>query len=315
MFGRKTLFVLGAGASKPYGFPVARELKTEICDDILYENEKFKERVNNFVGGGEIRRREWWDRAKSFAEDFSKSPVSSVDSFLEGRREFEDIGKMCISIQLIPYESIDDLHDHRKDKWYDWIFREMYRGPEKRMSKDEVKIITFNYDRSFEKFFVDGIKSTFGVSREKSYKIFRKSISDFIHVYGKLGELEGRSEVVRKYEPKVDGSAVEKAFNQIELIYEVERSEKRRKLRQMVEWAGQICFLGFGYHEENLKLLGLDEVDLGQTSIFGTGYQLTERKRKWIKERFSSEYQRRINLGRESLDCLSFLQQTPQLTA
>lgn len=93
----KTVFVLGAGASYPYGFPTGEGLVNDIValaseeqtrDDFLY---------NDCVDRDVLR----------FAKDLADSDTPSVDSFLEHRPDFLKIGKLAICLSLIPKERDD----------------------------------------------------------------------------------------------------------------------------------------------------------------------------------------------------------------
>ena len=77
------------------------------------------------------------------------------------------------------------------------------------------------------------------------------------------------------------------------------------KTRKAVEDANVVCFLGFGYHPENLAPLAVETGMAGRT-IVGTAYNLTKAE------------QQRLNLGRyvdeaKDLTILKFLRETKVL--
>ena len=70
MIKTKTVFILGAGASCPYGFPLGTELRQEIC-------QYYSADISNYLNGLEQTRpgviiTQEVHRAKVFAETFRK---------------------------------------------------------------------------------------------------------------------------------------------------------------------------------------------------------------------------------------------------
>ena len=95
MITTPTILVLGAGASCPYGFPTARELKWQICD--VFEN--VNKTAALFLGHkSDYMPSEFVD----FAHALTHSGQHSVDQFLEHRaKEFMEIGKD--NLRLLQY--------------------------------------------------------------------------------------------------------------------------------------------------------------------------------------------------------------------
>jgi hypothetical protein len=72
MISKPTVFVLGAGASMPYGFPSGKALCNSICND-----------TRNWPSFGIDT-----DIYHEFATALQTTKQSSVDAFLEHRQEF-----------------------------------------------------------------------------------------------------------------------------------------------------------------------------------------------------------------------------------
>ena len=100
MITTPTVLVLGAGASCPYGFPTAKELKNRICE--VFSNPDVISRLAKGLDRSS-------DQFVEFREAFWKSGTSSVDAFLEARPEFLAVGKLAIAYCLIPFENEPDL--------------------------------------------------------------------------------------------------------------------------------------------------------------------------------------------------------------
>jgi hypothetical protein len=112
-----TVLILGAGASCPYSFPTAKELKILICEAFSHPTAK----ACQFLGANTDHSP---DKFFEFRDAFSKSGQSSVDAFLEHRPDFLDVGKLAIAYCLIPFE--DEARLYRPDEtrgsdWYGYL--------------------------------------------------------------------------------------------------------------------------------------------------------------------------------------------------
>ena len=100
-----TVFILGAGASKPYGYPTGNELKKFITSELFML-------LNRFIREREELQlvREEWDRnVREFVESF-RGTVDSIDLFLSRRTECMEVGKLAILYSIFHFE-----HNSRVD--------------------------------------------------------------------------------------------------------------------------------------------------------------------------------------------------------
>src|SRR5947208_3663159 len=176
-----------------------------------------------------------------------------------------DIGAL-----LTPFESEASLFA-AVPSWYSYLFAHL--GP----SLDDVKqsklsVVTFNYDRSFEHHLFTALQNAFNLptSEVPKHVDHGTSASKFlhaipvVHVYGKLGSLPYvGGENARPYEPpptdELAGVAVT-IQDSIKIMHQGGGGDNLAlgRAAQLVGEADVICFLGFGYLEENLKRLGLN---------------------------------------------------------
>jgi hypothetical protein len=98
----KTIFVLGAGASKPYGFPLGRKLLFEACDCLAKPTGNARNFIMKHCAKTDMD-------INVFVNELRRSHISSVDAFLENRPEYLEIGKPAIAVALIPHETFDTL--------------------------------------------------------------------------------------------------------------------------------------------------------------------------------------------------------------
>ena len=90
----KTVFILGAGASKPFNFPLGSELKQQMLSQL--ENEYNKKVLNSVDFDNRT--------IHEFHKALSYTSHPTIDIFLEKKRKFREIGAYVIAQALIPCE-------------------------------------------------------------------------------------------------------------------------------------------------------------------------------------------------------------------
>ena len=107
-------------------------------------------------------------------------------SLLEHNREFIDVGRWAIAMALLEAERKSNLKPGKN--WYKRLFTALDASYEN-FCKNRLKIITFNYDRSLEKYLSDVFPYKY--KQEKSADCLKelKSLKVY-HIYGSLGPLE-----------------------------------------------------------------------------------------------------------------------------
>ena len=176
MIKTKTVLVLGAGASAPYGFPVGDGLRSMILemDDPEYGP------------GKKLAACGFEDMVKAFAKSFAESDCPTIDDFLEKRPEFESIGKHAIAQVLLKYENpLELFRDHNKPRWYHLLRGAM--EPLEQIAENELSIVTFNYDRSLDHYLYTVLKQTLKWNDDKCRTAL--DAIPIIHIYGSLGRL------------------------------------------------------------------------------------------------------------------------------
>jgi hypothetical protein len=255
-----TVLVLGAGASAPYGFPVAGELKQKICS--TFSKDSAATRLLHEGSG--ISANVFFE----FREAFRKSGQSSVDAFLEHRPEFIDVGKLAIAYCLIPYESEEALFEsdgNRGGDWYQYLSSKLNASFDN-FGDNRLSVITFNYDRSLEHYLFTTLRHAHGRSDEECAGALLKI--PILHVYGQLSRHPYPDREARPYETDCSRyKSVGYAARGITLLYDKAKPELEAA-RRLLTAAERICFLGFGYHPLNLERLRLR--DSSGRAVFGT---------------------------------------------
>ena len=255
-----TVFILGAGASKPYGFPTAEELKNDICSNYYNLIRSLNPEANI-------------TQLENFINLFSKSGEISIDSFLaryEEIPEFKHIimhGKMSIFLSISNSEKkaiekniiFKRLRKEKDDDdWYSWLYRKMrpLRDIEK-FKNNKVAFISFNYDRSLEYAFYSYLSNSFNYVNEKVIIEQLKSIP-IIHAYGKLGDLFPNEPNYFPFGGEFKVFELTRLSTNIKTIHE--RSLVRNdEINNILQKAQRVFILGLGFAPENVEYINIRE--------------------------------------------------------
>jgi hypothetical protein len=303
MITKNTVFILGAGASVPYGYPSGKELRWNICKNF----------VSRIIGLGNIiphhpesEVQDILKKARPFCDTFLKSSTSSIDLFLNRNRHFSEIGKMAIVGSILEAEKNSAFREHMLDDfksqdWYSFLFEKMTEdlieaGSYKDFGGNKVTFITFNYDRSLEHFLYESLSNAFSSAQEDEIKSQLRWINIF-HVYGVIDKFPWQGGGT-KYKDDYSLTSINTMKNNIKLIHEridLDHREMERAMRN----ASRFYFLGFGYAEENLDILKIRSFLDGQQDIYGTAIGMTEKeiseKRDYLRINFKEKQTNQLN--------------------
>lgn len=292
----KTVLIVGAGASVPYGLPTSLGLMKQVCDR--------PERVH--LRPEDSPASEWVDmETDRFAQALRKSGQSSIDAFLERRQEFKDIGLVQIAAKLLPREQEAVQTGIVSQDWIAWLFRRLEEG--KSLRSDALSIVTFNYDRLVEFGLAMAHSNSHGSKPDESQQIVG-SIKT-VHVYGSL-EAERSLYAIERSRSLPNPYQIVSASKGIRIIEEHRDSAQGRELgtaRELVWGAEQVVFLGFSFNTTNLDRIGIgpthEEWAKRPRRVFATAYKLGERTRREAPLQLNLE----PTWGGDSESCLDFL--------
>jgi hypothetical protein len=148
----QTTLILGAGASRPFGFPTAAQLR----EIIVHRKPKKVEDILKDLGAPS----RLWDTAVDhltrvhhreplarLQREFFESQTTSIDQFVQQRgNPFNDIARYALAVILLQCEASAYLN---RD-WYGILRDAILQNGPKQMPNDRLQIVTFNYDRSLE---------------------------------------------------------------------------------------------------------------------------------------------------------------------
>ncbi len=199
----------------------------------------------------------------------------SIDSFIDKHKDNECIqlcGKLAITNAIMSAERGSLLYsephnrnskplqfDHLANTWFVKFFKILSYNVDRTNIDclfDNVSIINFNYDRCVEHFLFEAILALYGVEEGKAQEVAHKL--KILRPYGKIGHLPW--EVTTGSIPfggfKGDPAALLKLSQGIRTYtQQIEEADTLAAIRQEVNRAEAIVFLGFAYHEQNMQLI------------------------------------------------------------
>ena len=288
--------IIGAGAHKPYGFPTSEDLrvifqsmhpeysitednkKNAILSDLKHKLTKRYSSVvfslktlskNNeninlpWLSFGSILEEEIDIMLTDFIDDFFKSQVSSIDQFISKRIEDGNqkqvlVGKLLTTLIIDEYEQKHEMTLDRND-WIQSFIADCLAKRIDEFKNSPPNIITFNYDTFFEKCIMKHLVALYKFTKNDALKFIEDL--NIIHVYGKIDSLtnilyDKESLYTFEHIPRI-----EQSLNGLQVVGET-TSEKKNKIRRVIRSSTLVCFLGFGFNEQNVELL------LGQSDTF-----------------------------------------------
>lgn len=296
----KYLFILGAGASKPYGYPTGDELKWKIINELSNCNGlTFEALKEDFLDG----------RIKEFASSFRASKLNSIDAFLRMNHDFESIGKLAIAVNILQAQTSSNLDPANQD-WFGYLYNRLIGTEEERLNNPDISFITFNYDHSLEHQLYNSFKHSFKLSEERVRDVLKKI--KVHHVYGDIGEL---ASPLNQHQSLVEYfhyhnyhryNAIKHASDHIKVMYS--QREAVPKEVSDLQSSENIYILGFGFEKLNIDRLGFKWNYL-RNKVRATGYGLTGSE-KTAAISAMDIHPNKITFGHSAWDCYTLLRES-----
>ena len=285
MFHRQTLFILGAGSSVEVGFPPSKNFADSIGKwmDIRFE------RGNIYVGNGDQdlfesvtrgRTRDYdpyLDAAWTIRDGIGFA--QSIDDFLDLHRTNAYVnlyGKAAIVKAILQAERQSHLYfggtsgieTFQPEKFAQtWFVKFMFmlgrNVPRESVLSifNRVAFITFNYDRCLEYFLFHALQNLYALDDRVAQSVL--SNLDIVHPYGVVDPTVSFGSSRANY--------IELANNIKTYSEQVSDKAVTDKIDEQIQKADAIVFLGFGYHNQNLRILQ-PSVRQPNKLIYGTAF-------------------------------------------
>jgi hypothetical protein len=208
----------------------------------------------------------------NFRKRFFGSQRVSIDAFIANNPDLEAIAKYAVAAVLVLCEREERLDSD----WYQQFLERLLRVG----SHDgEFGAITFNYDRSFEYYFKRAYFHNYLTNESLARKLYQQL--KVVHAYGFLGSLEGN--IMPPLLRYGDLSTFGNAFDQMDLVTPA-NDPKRTEIKEMLDGADRVVFLGFGFWKENMDLIELDKVK--PPSVYASAFGLPVTVMEDVKTRY-----------------------------
>jgi hypothetical protein len=308
VLNKKTLFVVGAGASVEFGLPTGDKLKAEVIKilkvrndfavterDIVLHN-RIPKAIQSFVSSLPT------SSGRSHGEDIEIAQriiaqgidiATSIDSFLATHADNPYViacGKVAIAEAILGAEresplrraSFDDIKgfaiDEVSNSWAFNLLRVAFEGHTPHTADQifkNVSFIVFNYDRCVELAIYIGLRKYFNISHDRAYGIVNSI--EILHPYGTVGGLTWQA-ISSGSDFRCTVSTLElpvRAMKIRTLADGTKDANLVERLRVAVRTSEQAFFIGFGFHKQNIDLL--NQSGAAQISrVYGTAFNVTE---------------------------------------
>jgi hypothetical protein len=293
MLSSKTVFIVGAGASKEVGLPIGSELKNIIATklDMRFNDWKpigrgdltiFEVLQRKHLPYGTLQR--YADACRCIRDGIVLS--DSIDDFIDAHQHDRAIaacGKLAITRSILEAEKRSKLYYERKnvddtvnfdaikDTWYVGFYNLLNHKMKKENLEgffNNVTVISFNYDRCIQHFLVHAIAANYQIQIDEARHIVEKLI--IFYPYGSVGAYFGKSNEIVEF-----GSSVLADFDKVvsnirTYTEQMEDHESLGAIRKAVVEAEVIMFLGTAYHPNNMGLLVGEKDDLTRKTFYAT---------------------------------------------
>lgn len=196
-------------------------------------------------------------------------------------------------------------------------------APWDQFAQNDLAVITFNYDRSFEVMLQRTLMAQHGKTAAEARAVVEKF--PIVHVYGSLGSLDEGSRDFVPYgggrDPDRRESYLYNAMKGLRVIPEGRQDQPEfQRARALIANAEVLCFLGFGFDTLNVERLGGKDIFRGvrndgyrisSQSIAATGYGMTDAERRAAAAAISSgQGTNTVNGNMMNLPSLRMLRET-----
>ena len=289
LLSKKTVLVLGAGASSEYHLPVGSELAKQIAglfdadgdvNSLGFRDDVFRRFVAYSSLGKLGSAQDIRYATRRIADGLPKS--GSIDEFLyinSNKPMVVKIGKAAIAYSLLmaeksagilPSGDISNLKSnfvapktYMHELW--GLLRRGHSTADFSGVFDNLSVVSFNYDRVFISAMRELLTSTFDAQHDAICEIVGKFT--IIYPYGSLGEWSPGMQAWRGEKDLFE--RIDRATGSILTYYESQALHRVSECHACIEDADNIVFLGFGFHDQNNNFIPRGEISQGK-SIYAT---------------------------------------------
>jgi hypothetical protein len=335
----KTVYVIGAGASKEAGLPTGDELKSTISDLLDFRFQHFGDQTSGdylivnalkkivqdaFVNFDDVNL--YIKEARHISEAL---PLAiSIDNFIHSHQGNEALalcGKLAIVRSILQAEDNSILNYDRSNiyntinfgklqtTWYSPFFKlltEECKIDDLEERFKSVVLVIFNYDRCIEHFLCHALQKYYRISDIQAAQLIK--CMSIYHPYGSVGVLPhfGNNDNMEFGAEPNAGQLIQLA-KKIQTFTEgtdPESSDIIEIRKHMVD-ARKLVFMGFAFHKLNMELISTDikpsPVRPG-LKCYATAYNISESDSAVISGQISGLYKSKVNSKTVNKTCNDF---------
>jgi len=304
MLKEKTVFVLGAGASKEVGMPIGIELLKAMSPMLDFQEDgtkiigSFDRDLYNVIRlkyPSTDDQKSCFNAARTIKKAIDLNIINSIDEFLDTRSDNDNIklcGKLAIVKAIVAAEkesalyqkgSSESFRDLKlvQNSWMTSFFKLLQPGISKKDRNrifENVSFVVFNYDRCLEHFLVNALMTVYNIAIEEAAEL----IADLkiYRPYGSIGPLPWQTHQPISAPVQFGGSIFQHSFIQIATSLktyteQIEEGDELNETRELLSRVSRIVFLGFAFHKQNVKLL-CPAKNVHRSRVFGTALDFSE---------------------------------------
>lgn len=282
---RKTVFIIGAGASKEAGLPIGFELKKMIAKalDIRFQDLVRMVSGDNRIYDALLARVSDVPDQNALLQSLQRAgwrirdampQAISIDNFIDTHSDDKHIelcGKLAIVRAILEAEAKSTLtvvksqgngqlrFERLGETWFNALFQRLTENCKSTDIKDRLKtiaLIIFNYDRCVEHYLYYAFQNYYSMSPSESAELLQGL--EIYHPYGVVGSLPWQCmDNAIEFGGEPSGKRLFLLARQIKTFTEGtdEHASEVNSIRSNMKTAQRLIFLGFAFHKLNLEVL------------------------------------------------------------
>ncbi|THD35063.1 MAG: hypothetical protein E7773_11400 [Sphingomonas sp.] len=304
MLRKDTTFVIGAGGSHDFGFPLGEGLRNKITDLLAVDDANTSINVKDPVIAAILKDRaireagvnDWTVRLEAYRRAAATIRAGlpyarSIDGYLEGVRDLPDVeflAKLAIATIILRHEAGSSLVPYTQPaanaadirakqvaqltgSWHAQLGQILFDG-HTRDTVDGVferaSFVIFNYDRCIEEFLVTALQRRFAIDRGRAVKALARC--NIIHPYGQVGAFFPDQPGYVPFGKLDDQQVLPEVAAGIRTFTEAMEESIADAVKDCIAAAETIVFMGFGWLAQNMELLGVGNRVTNATKVFAT---------------------------------------------
>ena len=320
-----TVFVLGAGASAPYGLPLGDRLADRVAEKVVQIGIGRAEARDTYISAAHARvaMAEDKQKARELSNRILRSRTETIDAFIADapEDEFELLKDAMIDV-LWDKEDYVAERPERPEKggdWIAWLYNNRLKREPDAFVHDKSVFVSFNYDRLPRLLISIMMANRYKRDIMECWETVGKDVTAedgtlydrFTHVHGSISidpVPNANEPFLNCRDSQMKLEAASAGINIPGVASQADLPDKEY-LTGLWKRAKRIFFLGFGYHQSLLDELFFD-ADLVNTVLFngtrvsGTAFEFTNLQRAAVTTRLGTNFV----LGDDKHDNLVFLQ-------